>query len=73
MEYVERANGIYGEATKDLEMTFIREKQGTHWKYVVSKDEPKSPRPMLKSVVLKPNNREGDPGPGRREIYHQCR
>ena len=64
MEYVERATGIYGEAARDLQMTLIREKQDTHWKYVVSKDEPKSPRPMLKSVVVKPNNMEGDPGQG---------
>lgn len=70
MEYVERATGVYGEAAREMLMTFIREKQdtGSMWHLRMSQ---KVPIQWLSLWLSNSTTRGGDRGPGRRET-NQC-
>ena len=54
MEYVETAEGVYGDEVRQILITFIREKQDNNWKFVASLDEPDSPIQSVMSVIVKP-------------------
>ena len=60
-----RENGIQGEQAREMLMTFIKERQETHWKWVKAEDdEPESPIPSgIRSVVVITNNPARQPRP----------
>ena len=63
--YIHRESGIQGEQAREMLMTFIKERQETHWKWVKAEDdEPESPIPSgIRSVVVIPNNPARQPRP----------
>ena len=63
MEYVHRETGAFGEEARKMLVAFIQDKQDTHWKYITAEDEPESPVPVCRSVVVKPSQPVRRPNP----------
>ena len=63
MEYVHRETGAFGEEARKMLVAFIQDKHDTHWKYITAEDEPESPVPVCRSVVVKPSQPARQPKP----------
>ena len=63
MEYVHRETGAFGEEARKMMVAFIQDKQDTNWKYITAEDEPESPVPVCRSVVVKPSQPAKRPKP----------
>lgn len=63
MIFIHRETGVRGDAAKELMASFIREKQDKLWTYVAGMDEPESPTPGIRSVVVRPNEVARQPRP----------
>ena len=63
MEYVHRETDAFGEEARKMLVAFIQDKQDTHWKYITAEDEPESPVPVCRSVVVKPSQPARRPKP----------